>query len=149
MLFTTHEAAAQAAQGVDQAVRLGDLGIALVATGETAYGEALLTQAATVILATPKSVGYTRGDAVKMLGGRVADAGCWSPAMTLLRKSTSKYEKQVIARPLARCYARAGDFAGALAVIAMGDFDPLHAAMAWTDLIAEAAGDERPYSNYG
>jgi hypothetical protein len=148
-LVAAYEAAAQAAQGVDQAVRLGDLGIALVATGETAYGEALLTQAATVILATPKSVGYTRSDAVKQLGARAADAGCWSPAMTLLRKSTSKYEKQVIARPLARCYARAGDFAGALAVIAMSDFDPLHAAMAWTDLIAEAAGDERPYSNYG
>ena len=119
-----------------------------MAAGETAWGEALLTQAATVILATPKSVGYTRGDAVKLLGGRAADAGCWSPAMMLLRKSTSKYEKRVIARPLARCYARAGDFAGALAVIAMGDSDPLHTAMACTDLIAEAAGDERPYSDY-
>jgi hypothetical protein len=148
-MLTAHESAAQAAQGVEQALRLGAVGLALVATGESGWGEALLTQAATVILATPKSVGYTRGDAVKHLGGRAADAGCWSPAMTLLRKSTSKYEKQVIARPLARCYARAGDFAGALAVIAMGDFDPLHAAMAWTDLIAEAAGDERPYSSYG
>jgi hypothetical protein len=148
-MLTAHEAAAQAAQGVEQALRLGGLGLALVATGNRGYGEALVTQAVTVLLATSKSVGYTRGDTVKHLGGRAADAGCWSPALTLLRKSTSKYERQVIARPLARCYARAGDFAGALAVLAMGDFDALHAAMAWTDLIAEAAGDERPYSNYG
>ncbi|MFO0610049.1 MAG: hypothetical protein U0324_43220 [Polyangiales bacterium] len=68
--------------------------------------------------------------------------------MTLLRKSRSKHERQVIARPLSRCFGRAGDFAGALAVIAMGDFDSLHNAMACTDLIAEVAGDERPYANY-
>ncbi len=147
-MLTAHETAAQAAQGVDQALRLGGVGLGLVAAGEAGWGEALLTQAATVILATPKSVGYTRGDGVKLLGGRAADAGCWSPAMTLLRKSTSKYEKQAIARPLAHCYGRAGDFAGALAVIDMGEFDPLHTAMAYTDLIAGAVGDERPYSNY-
>ena len=147
-MLTAYESAAQAAQGVDQALRLGGVGLALVEAGNRGYGEALLTQAATVILATPKSVGYTRGDAVIQLGRRAADAGCWSPAMTLLRKSTSKYEKRIIARALARCYARAGDFAGALGVVAMGDADPQHTAMACTDLIAEAAGDERPYSNY-
>ncbi|MFO0610050.1 MAG: hypothetical protein U0324_43225 [Polyangiales bacterium] len=64
-MLTAHEAAAQAAQGVEQALRLGGLGLALVASGERTYGEALLTQAVTVILATPKSVGYTRGDAAR------------------------------------------------------------------------------------
>jgi hypothetical protein len=148
-MFTAHEASAQTAQGVDHAARLGGLGLALVASPDEGWGAALVTQAATVILATPKSVGYTRGEAVKQLGARAADAGLWSPALTLQRKSTSKYEKQTIARPLSRCYARAGDFAGALAVIAMADYDPLHTAMACTDLVTEAACMGRPYSNYG
>lgn len=147
--FATHESAAQGESGLLQVEHLAALGLARVATNERGYGEALLTQAVTVLLAAPKSGGgYARGELVKQIGARAADAGCAAPALTLLRKSTSKYEKQVIAKALARTYARAGDFAGALAVTAMVPNDPLHTAMALCDLISEAAGFSRPYANY-
>jgi len=147
--FETHEAAAQTESGLVQAEHLAALGLARVATHELAYGEALLTQAVTVLLAVSKSGGgYARGALVKHLGARAAEAGCAAPALTLLRKSTSKYEKQDIARALAGTYVRAGDFAGALAVTATVPNDPLHAAMALCDLVSEAAGLPRPYATY-
>jgi hypothetical protein len=148
--FVAQEAAAQAtAPGIAQALHLAGLGLAQVAVGEAAYGAALLTQAATVIVNVPKSSGgYARGEAVKQIGARAAAAGSWLAALTLARKSTSKYEKQVIARGLAAMYARAGDFPGALAAAALAPNDPLHAAMGLCDVLAEAAGVERPYHNY-
>lgn len=147
--FEAQEAAAQAGSGLAQAEHLAALGLARVATGEAAYGEALLTQAVTVLLAVPKSGGgYARGELVKQVGARGAAAGCAAPVLTLLRKSTSKYEKQLIARALAGTYGRAGDFAGALAVAAMAPNDTLHTAMALCDIASEAAGVQAPYANY-
>lgn len=147
--FEAHESAAQSEAGMAQAEHLAALGLARVATGEAAYGEALLTQAVTALLAVSKSAGgYARGELVKQLGARGAAAGCAAPVLTLLRKSTSKYEKQSIARALVGTYARAGDFAGALAVAAMAPNDTLHSAMALCDIACEAAGVEAPYTNY-
>lgn len=148
--FEAHESAAQSETGLAQAEHLAALGLARVATGEAAYGEALLTQAVTVLLAVSKSSGgYARGELVKQLGARGAAAGCAAPVLTLLRKSTSKYEKQSLARALAGTYGRAGDFAGALAVAAMAPNDTLHTAMALCDIASEAAGAGAPYANYG
>lgn len=147
--FEAQESAAQAGSGLAQAEHLGALGLARVATGEAAYGEALLTQAVTVLLGVSKSAGgYARGELVKQLGVRGAAAGCAAPVLTLLRKSTSKYEKQTIARALAGTYVRAGDFTGALAVAAMAPNDTLHTAMALCDILSEAVGAEAPYAHY-
>jgi len=147
--FAAQESVAQAAQGMAQVEHLTALGLARFATREAAYGRALLTQAVTVLLGVSKAGGgYARGEMVKQLGIRAAEAGHTEAALTLLRKSTSKYEKQVIARPLATAYARAGDFAGALAVTAMAPNDTLHTAMALCDLVAEPAGFARAYTHY-
>ncbi|MFO0629515.1 MAG: hypothetical protein U0325_28320 [Polyangiales bacterium] len=108
--------------------------------------EAWIAAALTAFDAAPRG-DYNRRAIVELFVRQLADRGRWEPALALLRKSTSKYEKHAMAQAVARAWLRAGDLAGALRVLDMGKYDALHLAMRQCDLLHARVGLTRPFDN--
>lgn len=139
-------ARAQAAHGIDAASAWAALSDAALAVSDP-RAEGWIAAALAAVEAAPRG-DYRRRTVVETFARALADRDRWEPALALLRKSTSKYEKQTMAKSLARAWLRAGDVAGALRVLDMGKYERHALAMRLCDLLHARVGMERPFENY-
>lgn len=121
------------------------LGVALASVGQNPRGLALLDEAVKLCAGLK---GRDKASSLEFVGSMLTDRGFDAQALVVLRKMTSKYHRTELSKRLSLNYVRARDYAGAVAVVGLGEERPLSQAMRLADALAEAAGVTRAFMNF-
>lgn len=124
---------------------LAALGIALARVGEVARGTTLLNDA---LARAATLTGSAKASALKSIGIAASERDLAEAGLFALRKLTSKTARTDVSKVLSLSYVRARDYAGAVAVVAMGDERPLSQAMRLCDALSATVGTPQAFTTY-
>jgi len=113
--------------------------------GEVARGTTLLNDA---LARAATLTGGAKASALKSIGIAASERDLAEAGLFALRKLTSKTARTDVSKVLSLSYVRARDYAGAVAVVAMGDERPLSQAMRLCDALSATIGTPQAFTTY-